>query len=143
MLRDLYGLKRPSHGKQEEVTQLYDDVLIQWRDDISDFLDFTKTEMLTPIFRRQHTVLLLAYSQAIILLHRQALLIKSHTPVNRQASALRPTSQYSVNRCLTAATAIVTKLRQLTERQQMYSAFWVCQSHIDLEYSQGRLLTHR
>lgn len=132
ILRDLYSLKRLSPKRQEEVTQSYDNRLIQWRDDLSDFLGITNTDMLMPLFRRQHTVLQLAYSQAIILLHRKALLIKPSPSKAHQGDALQPILQYGVQRCLDAATTIVTKLRDLIEKQQMYSAFWACTSIFSL-----------
>ncbi|KAH8425113.1 fungal specific transcription factor domain-containing protein [Aspergillus melleus] len=124
ILRDLYGLKRPSYPRQEEVTQLYDNQLKQWHDDLGDFLEITKTELMMPIFRRQHTVLQLAYSHAIILLHRQALLTKPSTSNINHENASRMSLQYSTGRCLDAATAIVTKLRELILKQEMYSAYW-------------------
>ncbi|KAI1390440.1 fungal-specific transcription factor domain-containing protein [Hypoxylon trugodes] len=126
ILRDLYGIRRPSHEKQEEVTQLYDARLVQWREELGAFLDITNTEIMMPIFRRQHSVLHMAYSHAIILLHRQALLVRPSASAMRHEHAVQMGPQYSVRRCLDAANIIVMKLRELVEKQQMYSAFWVC-----------------
>lgn len=126
ILRDLYGLKRLSPEKQEYVTQSYDKNLTQWRNELKDFLGIINTEMLRPLFQRQHTVLELAHSQAIILLHRHALLTKSPLSIVRQDNTVQANTQYSVRRCLDAATTIVTKLRGLVEKKQMYSAYWVC-----------------
>lgn len=104
---------------------MYDNRLLQWRDNIGAFLDITKTEVMLPIFRRQHTVLHLAHSHAIIMLHRQALLAKPSAFTMRPENTAQADLQYSIQRCLGAATNIVTMLRRLVESQQMYSAFWV------------------
>lgn len=80
ILRELYGIRRLSHERQEEVIRLHDARLAQWREELADFLDISNTDIMMPLFRRQHATLHLAYSHAIILLHRQALLQRNPAP---------------------------------------------------------------
>lgn len=132
ILRELYGIRRLSHERQEEVIRLHDARLAQWREELADFLDISNTDIMMPLFRRQHATLHLAYSHAIILLHRQALLQRNPAPSTTAITAtargkgpVPGSAQFSVQRCLDAATTIVTKLRDLVEKKQMYSAYWV------------------
>ncbi|CAI6015568.1 unnamed protein product, partial [Clonostachys chloroleuca] len=124
ILRDLYGLKRLHPDKQEQTLTLYDTRLTQWRREIGPFLDITTPKVLLPIFRRQHTVLHMAHSHAVIMLHRQALLTKPSALSLRQDNTAQGGLPYGVRRCLDAATVIVAMLRELVKQQQMCSAFW-------------------
>jgi len=128
ILKDLYGIKRLDMDKQVDVIQKYDSQLVEWRGEISDFLDLPNPDVMITVFRRQHTVLLLAFSHAMILLHRPALLRKTATlPGNHDSQTNPPQDKRSssVWKCMEAAGRIVSKLRELTEKKQMYQAFWV------------------
>ncbi|CAG9977981.1 unnamed protein product [Clonostachys byssicola] len=124
ILRDLYGLKRLHPDKQEQTLTLYDTQLTEWRCEIGPFLDITTPKILLPIFRRQHTVLHMAHSHAVIMLHRQALLTKPSALSLRQDNTVQGALPYGVRRCLDAAAVIVAKLRELVKQQQMCNAFW-------------------
>lgn len=132
ILRDLYGIKRPTPERQEDLVRGYDARLVQWHEELKDFLDINKTEILATTFRRQHTVLNMAYSHAIILLHRQSLLMRSPLSLSREEDACQNGLTYSILRCLDAATTIVKRLRDLVAKKQMYSAFWVSKSLVML-----------
>lgn len=104
--------------------QLYDGRLRQWRHDIRSFLDLPNVDVLMTVYLRQHTVLQFAYSHAVILLHRPALLRRTSTTAANHNNVLQSNLSLSVQKCLEAATTIVSKLRELTEKGQMYAGFW-------------------
>ena len=133
ILKDLYGIKRLNIDKQVDVIQKYDNQLVEWRREICDFLDLSNPDVMITVFRRQHTVLQLAFSHAMILLHRPALLRKTTTlPGNHdsQVNPLQAKLSSSVSKCMDAAGKIVSKLRELSEKKQMYQAFWVRTQHL-------------
>ncbi|EXJ80154.1 hypothetical protein A1O1_08296 [Capronia coronata CBS 617.96] len=127
ILRDLYGIKKMSLEALVEAVARYDGRLTEWRSEISGFLDLPNADLMVVVYQRQYTVLNLAYCHAVILLHRPFLLRRSASSSSvgvGQMESLQTKINSSIQKCLQAACKIISILRELTEKNRMYHAFW-------------------
>ena len=132
ILRDLYAIRSPSLLTRISLTTKYSDELVNWRKNLSRFLDADgiDTSLLIPLFQRQRNVLNLAYYHALILVYRPFLL-SNFASLNSQSRRSRgapgtPDMEKNVAACLEAAINVTLIVNELTEGQQIFRAFWVC-----------------
>ncbi|ORY67569.1 fungal-specific transcription factor domain-containing protein [Pseudomassariella vexata] len=131
ILRNLYSIHPLSMSTRASLAAKYSVSLVDWRMELSSFLDADglNTAPLMPIFQRQRNILNLAYWHAQILIHRPFLLSnfmrmqgQSHHSSDHISSSQ---TEESVKQCLTAAMKIVETIDELTKTHLMFRAFWV------------------
>ena len=136
ILRDLYSIRRPSLATRLTLAAKYSADLGKWRSQLSRFLDsdWVDTSLMLPLFQRQRNVLNLSYHHALILVHRPFLLSNFASLTNQKSQSRLgpPEIADNVNECLKAALNVTAIINQLSERNQMYRAFWVSLLHIIL-----------
>jgi hypothetical protein len=131
ILHDLYSIRPPSLPVRVTLSAKYSENLLNWRQNLSQFLDAegVDTSLLIPLFQRQRNVLNLAYYHALILVHRPFLLsnFASLNGCNGSARGAPGTSDMDKNvaECLNAAMNITKIVNELTEGRQIFRAFWV------------------
>ncbi|KAL4805580.1 hypothetical protein BDV18DRAFT_165807 [Aspergillus unguis] len=127
ILRDLYGIRRATLQSQSEAARKYGSALVQWRNELSTFVDLPNVDMLMLTYQRQHTVLNLAFYHAQILLYRPFILkdFKNLAIASSDENdSLAKSVDQNIQHCLDAAMEITNILRDLCERNVMYQSFW-------------------
>lgn len=94
------------------------------------FLDVDQfsTSLQVPIFQRQRNVLNLTYWHAIILTYRPIVLSKITRSLHQARGASDvddPETEESVQQCLRAAMNTVNTVDNMTQKHQLFRAFWV------------------
>jgi hypothetical protein len=130
ILRDLYSIRPPSLTARVALTAKFSQDLLDWRKELSRFLDADSfyINLLIPLFQRQRNVLNLAYSHALILVYRPFLLSNFASLNSRGRSRGAPGTadmEKNVLECLNAAMQIAAIVNELHEEQQIFRAFWV------------------
>jgi hypothetical protein len=99
-----------------------------WKDTLPAFLEPTKVDpsILVPIFRRQSTVLTLAYAHALILANRQFLL-SNFVDLTRPASSTDERVEFHIQECVEAALVAVNTVSTFVENGMLYRTFWFSQ----------------
>ena len=99
-----------------------------WKDSLPVFLDPDKVDptMLVPVFRRQSTVLTLAYAHALLLANRQFLL-SNFIDLTRPASYTDHRVEFHVQECVEAALVAVNTVSNFAENGSLYRTFWFAQ----------------
>lgn len=116
--------------KTNAVEQISTD-LHAWRSELGRFLnvDIYSTSFLISIFQRQRNVLNLTYWHAIILTHRPFILTNlARLSGNSMNEAVHEDARTEENlkECIDAAMNTVNTISEITERRQLFRAFWVC-----------------
>jgi len=99
-----------------------------WKDSLPAFLEPNKVDpsILVPIFRRQSTVLTLAYAHALILANRQFLL-SNFIDLTRPASYTDDRVEFHIQECVEAALVAVNTVSNFVENGMLYRTFWFSQ----------------
>ncbi|GME66470.1 hypothetical protein GTA08_BOTSDO06454 [Neofusicoccum parvum] len=118
----------PSRTESERIASAagHNKALREWKAELPAYLSGAiRPSSLIPIFRRQSTVLKLAYAHAVMLVNRPFLL--NLTRYGYHSAPSNPATRESVDDCLAAArTAIEMVLNYITEGQP-FSSFWFTQ----------------
>lgn len=132
ILRELYSIRPPSFATRVALSAKYAEALLEWRHNLSRFLDADNVDasLLIPVFQRQRNVLNLAYYHALILVYRPFLLSNFASLNNRNSFSRRAPGTLQMDKnvadCLDAAVHITAIVNELSEAGQLYRAFWVC-----------------
>lgn len=80
-----------------------------------------------PIFQRQRNVLNLTYWHAVLLTHRPFLLgsFAKRSQQDDNARAEDPQTRESIEQCIKAAMTIANTIDDISQKRQMFRAFWV------------------
>ncbi|KAF2116459.1 fungal-specific transcription factor domain-containing protein [Lophiotrema nucula] len=133
ILKEQYSVRRLPLDEQARTSEKNTRSLDDWHSSIKDFLQlqFKNADLLIPPFRRQCTVLNLAFSHAVILANRQ-LLLSNFARLARPSQGMgekeaKDVIQKSQQRCIEGASMIIKIVVSLCEGQNMYGAFWFTQ----------------
>ena len=130
ILTKLYSIKPTSATRRAAAVKEISKDLSDWRAELSRFLDMDSfnTWFLVPLFRRQRNVLNLTYWHAVILTRRPVVLSNFACLSQRKRGDGRgqdSTNDESLGECLDAAMKTVDTINEITEKRQLFRAFWV------------------
>jgi hypothetical protein len=139
VLRDLYSIRPPTLQKRIELSSRYTSRLHAWHAPLSHFLSGPELEgrinncNLIPIYKRQRSVLELAYHHALLLIHRPFLLkdfanlahMPTHPNWRQNAEGINTAS--NVSACLDAAMSIVRQVDEVFASSDLFRSFWFTQ----------------
>lgn len=123
--KELYAITPMSHAKQMETIQDLTSQISDWQKQLPPiFSGDIKPSSLVAIFRRQLTVLRLAYFHAVMFVTRP-LLLKNYAKYNfRDYNRLyRP----HIDACITAARDTMELVLEFVDDNQLFTAFWYTQ----------------
>ncbi|KAF3399659.1 hypothetical protein DPV78_006796 [Talaromyces pinophilus] len=123
--KELYAITPMSHAKQMETIQDLTSQISDWQKQLPTiFSGDIKPSSLVAIFRRQLTVLRLAYFHAVMFVTRP-LLLKNYAKYNfRDYNRLyRP----HIDACITAARDTMELVLEFVDDKQLFTAFWYTQ----------------
>lgn len=123
--KELYPITPMSHAKQMETIQELTSQISDWQKQLPPiFSGEIKPSSLVAIFRRQLTVLRLAYFHAVMFVTRP-LLLKNYAKYNfRDYNRLyRP----HIDACITAARDTMELVLEFVDENQLFTAFWYTQ----------------
>jgi hypothetical protein len=139
VLRDLYSIRPPTLQKRIELSGKYTSKLHAWHAPLSHFLSGPELDgridncNLIPIYKRQRSVLELAYHHALLLIHRPFLLkdfanlthMPTHPNWKQNAEGINTAS--NVSACLDAAMGIVRQVDEVFTSSDLFRSFWFTQ----------------
>lgn len=125
---DFYPTHPVSYDDQVVYAERLNLELHDWKNALPTFLDPAKVHpsILIPIFRRQSTVLNLAYAHALILANRPFSL-SNFADLTQSASPVRSGVEEHVTECIDAALLVVNTLNDFVEQGAMHRTFWFTQ----------------
>ena len=137
VLRDLYSIRPPTLQKRIALSAKYTSKLHAWHAPLSHFLSGPTLDgdnrHLIPIYKRQRSVLELAYHHALLLIHRPFLLkdfanlthMPTHPNWRQNAEGINTAS--NVSACLEAAMGIVRQVDEVFTSSDLFRSFWFTQ----------------
>jgi hypothetical protein len=126
--KDIYPIHPISDENRILAAERWTAELKAWRDTLPAFLEPAKVDpsILIPIFRRQSTVLKLAYAHALILTNRQFLLT-SFIDLTQPPGLADQGVQTHIQECADAALVVVNTVNEFVEHGVLYRTFWFTQ----------------
>ena len=132
VLRHLYSIRPISTNRRTQLTKDISEDLNKWRLELSRFLDadIFSSSFVIPLLQRQRNVLNLTYWHVVVLTHRPFFLssfARRGSEAMQSNEVVQQTSE-SVQECLKAAMTIANTIDEISQKQQMFRAFWVMQN---------------
>lgn len=112
--REVYSIKDISEDEREAAARRLIQRIKEWRDSLPAHLGSVRPSMLVPSYRRQATVLRLAYSHAIM--HASRLFILGNVRLTHHQS--------HVEDCVAAAKSVLETVEYMINEGPMSSGFW-------------------
>lgn len=112
--REVYSIKEVSEGEREAAARRLIGRIKEWRDSLPAHLGAVRPSMLIPSYRRQATILKLAYSHAIM--HASRLFILGNMRLSHHQS--------HVDDCVAAAKSVLETVEFMINEGPWSSGFW-------------------